>query len=378
MKKSIYNKNHINLSGYYFTLLLLLISATLFGYSIDKQEFKKKISKEFTIGSKGEVALYNKYGKIEVKTSTNNKVTIDIEIVVNANSEKTAQETFDRINFDFYNNENYVKAMTVIESKVNWGWNNNNVDYSINYYVNMPSSCRLDLNNKYGDSYVSFLDASAKIDVKYGNFKMDGLSDNLMVTLGYGNGTVDQCKDLNAGISYGKLSLKESRNVAMETKYSDINISKGNDIAISTKYDTYTIGNVKRVSNTGKYDHFNIMSADDIAMTSDYTDVKVSNLTNSCAFNLSYGELSLKNISKDFKFISVDASYTDVSIDVEENAIYSFYGSSSYGDIKFPSNMNVSANNNSSNSKYVEGYFGTKNNKSKITVKASYGDIKLK
>ncbi len=176
---------------------LLLILFTLWNtvtYAFEKQEFRKQIKKEYAINPKGEVALYNKYGKIEVKTSTNNKVTIDIEIIVNANSEKSAKETFDRINFDFYNDENYVKAMTMIESKVSWGWNNNNADYTINYYVNMPKTCRLDLNNKYGDSYISYLDASAKVDVKYGNFKMDGLSENLMVTLGYGNGTVESCK----------------------------------------------------------------------------------------------------------------------------------------------------------------------------------------
>jgi len=378
MEKSNYNLFKINIKMKYSLLLILFTLWNTVTYAFEKQEFKKQIKKEYAINPKGEVALYNKYGKIEVKTSTNNKVTIDIEIIVNANSEKSAKETFDRINFDFYNDENYVKAMTMIESKVSWGWNNNNADYTINYYVNMPKTCRLDLNNKYGDSYISYLDASAKVDVKYGNFKMDGLSENLMVTLGYGNGTVESCKDLNAGVSYGKLYLKDARNIAMETKYSELEIIKGNDVAISTKYDTYTIGNIKRLSNTGKYDHFQIMNVNEIAMTTNYTDVKISNFENSGAFNMSYGELQMKNIAKDFKYISVDAKYTDVYIDVEENASYSFYGSSSYGDIRFPSSMNTSRNEDSGYSKYVDGFVGSKGSKGKITVKLSYGDLKLK
>jgi Putative adhesin len=356
--------------------VILFVSNPLL--AIRKQEFNKQIKKDYDISANGEVALYNKYGKIEVKTGSSNKVNIEVNIVVKANSEKAAQETFDRIKIDFYNDANYVKAQTNIVEKTGWTWGFRSDDYAINYIVYMPKTCKLDLNNRYGDSYISSLDASAKIDVKYGNFQMDGLTDNLIVTLGYGNGSIGNCKNLSAGISYAKLNLRDAQNIAMESKYSTIDITKANDIAVTTKYDTYFIGQGNKLANTGKYDHVEVKSINEIAVKSNYTEYKVGHIAKSAAFQLTYGHLKITNVAKDFKNLSAEVKYSDVSIDVEENSNYTFLGEANYGDIEVPTNMTVTGRDEKNENKKMEGYVGTKGAKETIYVKLNYGNLKLK
>lgn len=375
MKKSNYSISK-NTRFIAIAAFMLLVSSALFAYK--KQDFTKQIKKDFDISANGEVALYNKYGKIEVKTGSSNKVSIEVNIIVKANNENAAKESFERIRIDFSSEANYVKAQTNIADKSGWNWGSCTDDYTINYLVYMPKTCKLDLNNRYGDSYVAALDASARVDVKYGNFQMDGLSDNLMVTLGYGNGNVNNCKNLSAGISYGKLQVKEANNVAMTTKYSTVDIAKANDIAVTTKYDTYILGVGNKLANTGKYDHFDIKSINEIAVKSDYTDYKIGNIAQKGAFQISYGHLKIANLEKDFKNITVESKYTDVSIAVESGAGYSFFGEANYGNLKVPSEMNLTKNEARNQFSQKEGTLGSRSDKGSIHIKTSYGDCKIK
>ena len=61
------------------------------------QEFIKTINREFSTAQEGTTALYNKYGKVNVNTWQNNSVKIEITIMVNTNSQREADKTFDRI-----------------------------------------------------------------------------------------------------------------------------------------------------------------------------------------------------------------------------------------------------------------------------------------
>lgn len=86
----------------------------------DVQEFTKTVKKEFPINATGTVDLSNKYGKVDVHTWERDRVKIDVTIVVDARSESTAQEVFNRIQIDFSNDDSFVKAETSIETNKSW------------------------------------------------------------------------------------------------------------------------------------------------------------------------------------------------------------------------------------------------------------------
>ena len=67
------------------------------------QEFTKTINREFGTSTDGTTALYNKYGDVKVKTWQNNSVKIDVTIVVNAKTQREADEAFKNLNVNFIN-----------------------------------------------------------------------------------------------------------------------------------------------------------------------------------------------------------------------------------------------------------------------------------
>ena len=79
------------------------------------QEFSQTIKKEFEISPDGTTSISNKYGKVDVKTWNNNRVRIEVKIVVNTTSEDLAHSVFQRIGVDFKNAPSRVEASTNIE-----------------------------------------------------------------------------------------------------------------------------------------------------------------------------------------------------------------------------------------------------------------------
>ncbi len=370
---------------YNFSIMLFLLTSVSMvaraGDDTERREFTKIIKKEFDITKNGTTALYNKYGKVDVKTWDKNRVKIDVTIIVNASSESAAQDVFDRIDINFFNKENYVKAETIINSKNNdwWGgWNDNKSDYSINYEIYMPATNNLELTNKYGDAYVAPISGVASIDVKYGNFKVQGVSNNAKVILAYGNGTLIKGQNLNCNISYGKLDCGEVRDVEITSKYSKLKIDKAINVNSNTKYDTYEFGALRELRNDGGYDNFHIGTAENVIVVSKYTTVNVDKLSNLLDLNLQYGGSSIGSLSKEFTNVNIVGKYTDFKIGIESGANFKFDASTTYAGINYPSGLNVSYEKEKGTSHEVQGHLGKEGGKSVIVARLSYGGLKVR
>lgn len=363
--------------------LFLLVSVSLHARTgdPDRREFTKVIKKEFDITKNGTTALYNKYGKVDVKTWDKNRVKVDVTIIVNASSEAIAQKVFDRININFFNKSDYVKAETIIESQSGtwWNWNNNNGDYAINYEVYIPATNNLELTNKYGDSYIAPISGVANIDVKYGNFKAQGVSNNTKVVLAYGSGTLVKTQNLSCDLSYANFNCSDARDVDITSKYAPkVKIDKAANIRCNTKYDSYEIGTVREFRNDGKYDNFRIGTAENVIIISKYTQVNVTKLNNLLDLNMEYGGSSIGTLSKDFSSANLVGKYTDFKIGVEEGTHFSLDAAGSYTGIAYPAGLNVSYEKEKGTSHEVKGHIGKDGAKGTIIARLSYGGLKVR
>lgn len=363
-------------------LLLVQISTVARAEDGERREFTKVIKKEFDINKNGTTALYNKYGKVDVKTWDKNRVKVDVTIVVNASSEATAQKVFDRIDIKFFNNEGYVKAETYIEPQKNdwWDWGGSNrSDYSINYEVYMPPTNNLELTNKYGDSYVAPIEGVAKVDIKYGNIKMQGVKNNANITLGYGNGSIVNAYNVTADISYSNnMSFGDVRDVEVTSKYSKIKFEKVDNIRSNTKYDSYDITTVQDLRNDGKYDNFRIGSAQNVVVISKYTQVNVDKLKNLLDLNMEYGGSSVGMVSKDFTNVNLIGKYTDFKIALESGTNFKLDASANYAGIAYPSDLNVSYEKEKGTSHEVKGHVGKQDTGGTIIARVNYGGLKVR
>jgi hypothetical protein len=368
-------------SIYSVLVLSIAIVASAYGYDKSKETFTKSVKKEYDISRSGKVVLSNKYGNIDVKTNDGDKVTIDVEITVNARNEETANTAFERINIDFSASSDYVKAETILDSdKGNW-WagNKKSYDFKINYEVTIPRSVELDVSNKYGDVYITELENDLELNVKYGNFNVVSAED-FDLTCKYGSGEIENCKDITADLGYVsgegfKVGICE--NVELDTKYSKIRIKSAKDITADAGYDNYGIGTADAFKLDGNYNKINITDVVDFSADTRYTNINIEELRGSVNLEMGYGGLEIYKVHKEFREIDVDCKYASVKIGTASDASYNFDLDADYAGIEVPDNSDIRIRDNDSNSKHVEGQVGS-NPSGRIKVNSSYGSIKIR
>jgi hypothetical protein len=344
-------------------------------------EYNKTVKKEFAISSNGTVYLANKYGKVDVKTWDRNRVKLDIRISVRTNSESNAQKVFNRININFSNTSDLVKAITEIEPKksnsIFGGWGNDKSDYTIDYEVYLPVSCQLELSNKYGDVYVDKMNAPIKLNIAHGSFKMDGSSDDVRVDVKHSNGTLGAGKNVYFSIKHSNLKLLRAEDVEFSSKHSNITIEKANSIRCSSKYDNYIIESAREIRNSGKYDNFEIGSVDEISVSAKYTSVKALKVNKSIDFNMEHGGGSIRKLSSDFTDVQLDGRHSDFRIGVEDGATFQLEALGEYAGIRYPSELTTTYEVEKGSKHEVKGYMGSSSASKKIRAGLSYGGLRI-
>jgi len=360
------------------TLLLLITGLQVQATTMVKREYTKTINKEYAISPNGTTAITNKYGKVDIKTWDRNRVKVSVNIVVNAASETSAQEVFDRIAIDFLNSDDYVKAKTSIEPrKSRWfSWaNNNKSDYRINYSVYVPGTNNLQLEHKYGDLYVAAVTGKVDMDVKYVNFKLEGLGDDSRVAFAYGKGAINSARDLRMSVGYGKLSMEEAMDLDIESKYSEISVGKAADVSCSSKYDSYNLGTVRDFRNNGKYDNINIEQADNVEVAGKYTQVTVGTVNQNVDLDMEYGGANF-GLSNSFSECRLNGRYTDFAVTVARGSEFELDAATTYAGLRYPKGLDIVYEKEQSNSHEVRGSLG--NGSSEIVARLNYGSLKVR
>ena len=369
-------------SIYNIIILSLIIATSANALDKAKEEFKKSIKKEFDISRSGEVILSNKYGNIDIRTNGNtDKVVIEVEIIVNARNEDVANDAFERINIDFESSSGMVKAETVLDSQKGnwWSGNSKSYDFKINYDVSIPSSVELDVSNKYGNVYAMAVDNDIDLEIKYGNFKLEG-GQEVTVECKYGMGEIGTCNNLNADLGYVSgegFQVEKCSNAEIDSKYSKIKIKNAKTINADAGYDNYDIGYTEVFKLDGNYNKINIDDVVDFSTDTKYTNINIEELRGSADIDMGYGGLDIYKVHAGFKSIIVDSKYAAVKMRIASDATYEVNLDADYAGIEYPENLDVRISDKDNNSKHVEGRVGS-NPSGTIKVTSDYGSIKIR
>lgn len=351
----------------------------------DGREFTKTSTREFDQLPNGTTALYNKYGKVDVKTWNQNRVKIDVTIIVVADNQAEADKALARLNVNYSNSNGYVKAETMIDESSKggswWGaftnWTGSSCqDFKINYDVYLPIANQVDLKNKYGDSFLAALEGKLTADIKYGDLRSEGLKNDVSMSLGYGKATFANAVNVSGSISYGEMTVGECRDISLNTKYSEMNFTRANDLDLRSQYDEMTIGAVNNLKVNTNYSDLKIKSAHQVSVDAGYSDVLIGWLGSRGDFDMNYGGLKIESLDNDFQQLDLEGSYTDFTVMLEKGTGFRFDATGQYADIKYPMGMNVSRFEESGSRKTVSGTHG--DGKASINVKLNYGGIYLK
>ncbi|MDO8368854.1 MAG: hypothetical protein Q7T20_18805 [Saprospiraceae bacterium] len=364
-------------------LLCLFLAQTIAVFANGPmQEFTKNINREFGTAADGTTALYNKYGAVKVKTWQNNSVKIDVTIVVNAKSQREADETFKRLNVNFTNAWGYVKAETMVAegtgSGIWWPAQACADDFKINYEVWMPVTNQLDLKNKYGNSWVAALKGKLIAEIKYGDLRTEALSNDADLNLSYGNAWIASVKNLFGQASYSKLNVAEANDIQLDTRYSETNVEKANNLRITSKYDDFNLGNIEELRLQTKYANLRSNSIRTAFITAQFSDMDFANVREGMDADICYGTLGINALSRNFSNVNVVGKYTGVTVAVERGAVYRFDAELNFADAHVPNAATVKNRSDSGERETLQGYLGNESAKGLVKARLTHGDFVIK
>ena len=366
-------------------LLCLFVAPSLAVWAKEpKQEFVKTINREFNTAADGTTALYNRYGSVNIKTWQNNTVKIDITIIVNAKSQREADETFKNINVNFTNAWGYVKAETMISETMTYGAGNwwpaktCGDDFKINYEVWMPSGNQLDLKNKYGNSWVGALKGKLLAEIKYGDLRAEAISNDADINIGYGKAYLAKVNNLFGQISYSELNVSEARDIQLDTKYSETKVENAGNLRITSKYDDFSLGNVEERRLQTKYANLKSHHVRSAYITAQYSDMDFSAVKEAMDVDVMYGNLLINSLSRNFSSVNVVAKYTPVTVSVERGAAYRFDAEVNHADAHVPQSATVKNRSDSNNREIIQGYLGSESARGLVRARLIHGDFVIK
>jgi len=349
--------------------LLLIFLISLLSVSAYAQQSVKEFHKEYTAGTNTTLDVNNRYGDINVETSDQNQVTIDVKVTIELPNKERAEKLLTYIDVQFSENENVISAKTVIDEKFNFtGWGGESRRFSINYNIKMPSRLNFTMTNRYGNADLDEIKGLVKLDIKYGNLTAN-------------NFTRGNEKPLNfMSIAYGKASITETGWMDISSRYSgSLKIDKSQALLLNSKYSKIQIGETSSLVGESRYDNIHIEKVNNLVLDGGYSDIVVEMLSKKLKFDGGYGAFTVEEIPAGFESLETDTRYIGVKLGIDSNASYKLEAKLSYGSLKFDeTNYQNQKRIVENNSNETSGIIGKDSSpKSWVKVNATYGSVRL-
>jgi hypothetical protein len=317
------------------SLLVLLTSFlchTAFAQQKNKFEQKKTFEQSYTIDAGDKISINNKFGSVKILPSATNEVKVNVEVVVGGSDEKKVQQRLDGINFEHNKKNGTISFETTIKDR-----NEGN-----QYYAYKSDKKEKDSTTSSSISRSSYntmeiiyivqlpLTSNLKLKQSFGNVEMEDFSGSLVVDLSYGKffaKTLSNVVDLT--VKFGRASIKSLPDGAfIDAQYSPIDVEDaGKKLMVSASF---------------------------------CNDINI--LTNNSLTAL-----------------EIKASYSDVNVEMPDNANASFSIQSSYGDVRNrrrDTNLQAVSTNGYNNKNYSLQYGDGSG--AKVVAKMSFGKLKLR
>lgn len=300
-------------------------------------EHKRELSKSFSVGDMPRLSIKNEFGNIRIIEGHGNVIQIKIVVTGKGKNNKQARETAESVDVKFNQNKNQVSATTSLRKL-----NCENCGRSVDYEITAPVNTLYVLENKFGDIRMNNASEPVKVNLEYGHFYANVLSE-INLSIRHGNPTVSKCRKMQLKSGYSKAKFGEIESLAGEITRASIDLDK--------------VGVVE--------------------LKSGFSDVEIRHLAKSFhAKGFTYGSLTIDKVDKQFSEIKIDATFTKMSIALNEHhqfkaSLYSSFGSIDTGNIVFREKT-------SDKKDVLIGIAGkTKTPSAVVNISNSYGSIVL-
>ncbi len=343
------------------------------------QEYSKVIKKEFPISREGAVALNNKYGNVKVEGWSQQRVKLEVNIVVRAEGEASAQRAFGRIRIDFSESRDYVSAETQIapQKKEWWFWGEKEADYSISYKAYLPYDCKLIVENKHGNVHIGNRAGPTTLKVRYGNLQADHLKMDADVLLEHGMGVIESAGRLKVDLQQARLRIEEARFVEANSRYSRIWIERAGEVLSHSRYDTYDLEEVGRFVNTGEFDNIEIELAEEVAVNSTLTELYIEKVNKSLQLQVDSSGVKVSSIGRYFNTVDITGNFTDFRLGIEPGTAYQMDAVADFAGIRYPRNLHITYEREAGTNHEVRGHAGSGKAPRILRARVNYGALRV-
>lgn len=292
-------------------MLALLIPLTSIG-----QEYTKKVNGKYSVNPNAQLVIKNKFGEVHCQNWNEPAISIQVTIIVNASSQERADKILNKITVNLTGTADKVEAITNIAEM-----GSNNAEFSVNYLVMMPKNIRLDLDNRFGETYIAEVEGSSKLEVEYGELEAQSFKNT-------GNVIVIKFSDAQIGYLEG---------AEVEVAYSEIQIDNGNSIKLNSSFSEVNMEGFKNYDIISKYDDLQIGDATSVTCQAKFTEVNVESISGAFSFNVEYGGLDIESIGSSFGSGKIINAFNDVNIGLKPDVTLSLDAEVEFGEVDYPS-----------------------------------------
>ncbi|HET8839465.1 MAG TPA: hypothetical protein VFM82_10785 [Flavobacteriaceae bacterium] len=185
---------------------------------------------------------------------------------------------------------------------------------------------------------------------------------------------------LQLNIRHGKLQLEDAvSNINAQLTHTGFTASEidGEETKIQVSYAPVNIELWKYgVLNLSYVKDCTIETANSIKLTSNSSNVIIDELQQFGILSGSFGELSIAQVGQKFQTLQIHLENSDLNLTLPESA-FDFSYNGSHSNIDLPASLKVNTQNNYGNA-FMEGYYLSQKNSSKISIDANFSEVKLK
>jgi hypothetical protein len=277
----------------------------------EKREFQKTVK----VNRESSFELNNKYGTVQITTWEKDSIHIRAELEAYSSSLERLRKMFQGVDVRITEVSYLVKAETQFMQNINAlfesfkGMTDKLIPYEskiqINYYVSAPDYLNIKIINKYGDVYMESHKGRFSANISNGSFKADNLNEVSSLDLIFCDATINTMKTGRLNANFSEILIGESEEISVNS--------------VSSKFDLRKTGSLDAES---RRDKFYIGSAASISGDSYFSDFRIENLSSELNLLTRYGNVNVNMVSKTLEMLTVNSSYTDISLEFDKSLSY--------------------------------------------------------
>ena len=360
----------------YFKIILIFILGFLLLPSIVVAQFTetKEIKKQFKVLPETRIEISNKYGRIELNSWDKDSVVIEIKIRVEEKKLSKLEKAIDAIDFDFTHNQHFLIAQTIVgQNKSSLGREiskfketvfQTDGNMKIDYFVWVPISSELKVNNKFGNIYIDDYTGDVEIDLSNGNLKSHDFMGELDLTLNFADATINSINNAN-----------------LECNFSEVYIKKAEILSVKSKSTNFEILEIKELDAESRRDNFKIRLVEMVKAKGSFSNFRVDELKDRLDLRVDYGDIDIDKTAADFSSIFIESKSTDINLYFDVESEFNFEIMHTKTDLHFCGEIEVESEktlDEKENRVKLIGNFGGKSEiKTKLNIKAGSGEINI-